>query len=542
MNRYRIIIAVGDGTYGSVLKAVNKKTGQVVAIKRMKKKFYSWEECVKLREVQSLKKLNHPNIVKLKEVIRENDELFFVFEYLEKNVYQLTKDRKKFFAEASIRKYMYQILAGLAYMHKHGFFHRDMKPENLLIGNDDVVKLADFGLAREIRSRPPYTDYVSTRWYRAPEVLLRSVKYNSPIDIWAVGCIMAELYTFRPLFPGSSEPDEIYKICSVLGSPSMKTWPEGLKLASAMNFTFPRFVKTPLSQLIPNASREAIALMTDMMLYDPAQRPTAAQALQHPYFKDMTLEEVNENLGKGATATAEDHLEIPSTDTGDATKSMSVVFGAEASNNSIADNTSSRLLVSMADNNKKVNSDDDDDFGFLSKDPTFSSQPSPSVRSMRSSEQNKKVSSRQPSWLGKSGGSDDEVDSLSKLGNSIGNGMGASSGMPSGGGGSLSSVGLNSGPVSGSINKDKSKNRGKYLGSLVGGAGFGPSGSAEKSNDNFTLQGKPYQKPGRGNLFKQSAASALGSGAGSGSSIAGAGGNSSDNMGSVGSNFGRRGF
>lgn len=109
-----------------------------------------------------------------------------MFEYLEKNVYELTKERKKFLPEASIRKYMYQIISGLAYMHKHGFFHRDMKPENLLIGADDNCKIADFGLAREIRSRPPFTDYVSTRWYRAPEVLLRSVKYNSPIDMWAV--------------------------------------------------------------------------------------------------------------------------------------------------------------------------------------------------------------------------------------------------------------------------------------------------------------------------------------------------------------------
>lgn len=252
---------------------------------------------MKLREVQSLKKLNHPNIVKLKEVIRENDELFFVFEFLDKNIYELTKEQKSFLPEASIRKYTYQIVAGLAYMHKHGFFHRDMKPENLLLGSDDNCKIADFGLAREVRSRPPYTDYVSTRWYRAPEVLLRSVKYNSPIDMWAVGCIMAELYTFRPLFPGTSEPDEIYKICSVLGSPSIKTWPEGMKLAATMNFTFPRFVKTPLSQLIPNASKEAIQLMTELLRYDPAKRPTAAQAMQFSYFKGINLEELNAQNG-----------------------------------------------------------------------------------------------------------------------------------------------------------------------------------------------------------------------------------------------------
>ena len=133
--------------------------------------------------------------------------LFFVFEFLDQNIYQMTKDRKKFLPEARIRHIMFQILSGLAYMHKHGFFHRDLKPENLLITNDSIIKLIDFGLAREIRSRPPYTDYVSTRWYRAPEILLRSTNYNSPVDIFALGCIMAELYLMKPLFNGTSEID-----------------------------------------------------------------------------------------------------------------------------------------------------------------------------------------------------------------------------------------------------------------------------------------------------------------------------------------------
>ena len=114
-----------------------------------------------------------------------------------------------------------------------------LQPENMLV-KGDVVKIADFGLAREVRSRPPFTDYVSTRWYRAPEVLLRATNYNSPIDMFAMGCIMAELFTLRPLFPGSSEADQIYKICSVMGSPTARTWPEGLKLAAQMNFRFPQ--------------------------------------------------------------------------------------------------------------------------------------------------------------------------------------------------------------------------------------------------------------------------------------------------------------
>ena len=178
-------------------------------------------------------------------------------------------------------------------MHKQGYFHRDIKPENILVTRE-MIKLADFGLAREIRSRPPYTDYVSTRWYRAPEVLLRAQHYNSPIDLWACGAIMAELFTLRPLFPGSSEPDEIYKITTVCGTPTAQTWPEGLRLAAAMNFRFAQFAPTPLSALVPHASPEACKLMEDLLLWDPKKRPTATQALQYPFFQvGVTLPAAN---------------------------------------------------------------------------------------------------------------------------------------------------------------------------------------------------------------------------------------------------------
>ncbi|CAD1473142.1 unnamed protein product, partial [Heterotrigona itama] len=281
MNRYITLNQLGDGTFGSVVLGERIDTGEKVAIKRMKRKYYSWEEAMNLREVKSLKKLSHANVVKLKEVIRENDVLYFVFEYMKENLYQLMKDRDKLFPESVIRNIVYQVLQGLAFMHKHGFFHRDMKPENLLCMGPELVKIADFGLAREIRSRPPYTDYV----YRAPEVLLHSTTYNSPIDIWAVGCIMAELYTFRPLFPGKSEIDEIFKICSVIGTPEKDDWPEGYQLAAAMNFKFPNFSRTSLSILIPNASQEAVILMEDMLQWNPIKRPTAQQSLRYPYFQ-----------------------------------------------------------------------------------------------------------------------------------------------------------------------------------------------------------------------------------------------------------------
>ncbi|CAL1536414.1 unnamed protein product [Lymnaea stagnalis] len=285
MNRYQISKQLGDGTYGSVLLATTVETNEKVAIKKMKKKYYSWDECLNLREVKSLRKLNHPNIVKLKEVVRENDMLYFVFEFMKENLYQMMKDRDKLLPESVVRNITYQVLQGLSFMHKHGFFHRDLKPENLLCNGTEQVKIADFGLAREIRSRPPYTDYVSTRWYRAPEVLLRSTNYSSPIDMWAVGCIMAELYTLRPLFPGSSEIDEIFKICSVLGTPKKEDWNEGYQLAAAMNFRFSQCVPVPLKQVIPNASNDGLQVLKDMLMWNPQKRPSAPQSLRYGFFQ-----------------------------------------------------------------------------------------------------------------------------------------------------------------------------------------------------------------------------------------------------------------
>ncbi|CAD5334026.1 unnamed protein product [Arabidopsis thaliana] len=284
MERYTLLKEVGDGTFGNVWRAVNKQTNEVVAIKRMKKKYFSWEECVNLREVKSLSRMNHPNIVKLKEVIRENDILYFVFEYMECNLYQLMKDRPKHFAESDIRNWCFQVFQGLSYMHQRGYFHRDLKPENLLVSKD-VIKIADLGLAREIDSSPPYTEYVSTRWYRAPEVLLQSYVYTSKVDMWAMGAIMAELLSLRPLFPGASEADEIYKICSVIGSPTEETWLEGLNLASVINYQFPQFPGVHLSSVMPYASADAVNLIERLCSWDPCNRPTTAEALQHPFFQ-----------------------------------------------------------------------------------------------------------------------------------------------------------------------------------------------------------------------------------------------------------------
>ncbi|KAM7352443.1 uncharacterized protein ACRADG_004953 isoform 2-T5 [Cochliomyia hominivorax] len=287
MNRYITLSQLGDGTYGTVVLGQRKDTGEKVAIKRMKRKYYSWEEAMNLREVKSLKKLSHPNIVKLKEVIRENDTLYFVFEYMKENLYQMIKDRETHLPEPTLKSILFQVFTGLAFMHRHGFFHRDLKPENLLCSGPELIKIADFGLAREIRSRPPFTDYVSTRWYRAPEVLLHSTTYGSSIDLWAMGCIMAELYTFRPLFPGSSEVDQLYKICSVLGTPDKNDWPDGYRLAAVIHFRYPDCVRVPLNSIVTRCSQSGLDLLEDLLLYDPDKRPTAQQSLKYPYFNAL---------------------------------------------------------------------------------------------------------------------------------------------------------------------------------------------------------------------------------------------------------------
>ncbi|CAI9297447.1 unnamed protein product [Lactuca saligna] len=283
MERYKSVEEIGDGTCGTVYKAINLETSEIVAVKKMKRKYYIWEECMNLREVKSLRKLNHPNIIKLKEIVRENNELFFIFEYMEHNLYDMMRERERPFTEEEIRGLMTQLLQGLVHMHRSEYFHRDLKPENLLVTNN-TIKIADFGLAREVSSEPPFTDYVSTRWYRAPEVLLQSSSYTPAIDMWAVGAILAELFTLCPLFPGESEIDQLYKICCVLGTPDWTLFPEARNVARLMNISYSMIMPANLADLIPSASSEAINLIKQLCSWDPLRRPTAEQCLQHPFF------------------------------------------------------------------------------------------------------------------------------------------------------------------------------------------------------------------------------------------------------------------
>ena len=302
MDDYEMITRLGGGSFADVYKALEKSTGELVAIKVLKWKYKKWDDCQELIEVRSLQKLhnestfNKPgeeNIIKLKQVIfiKKTGTINLIFEYMETDLLELMKSREpKRLDEDQIRDIMHQTLSGLAFMHKYGFFHRGMKPENLLLTRNKL-KIADFGLAREIRSVPPYTEYVSTRYYRAPECILKSTNYNSPIDIWGLGCIMAEMYTHpQPLFCGSNEKEVLFKICSVLGTPTHDTWNDGIRQANIIGMKFPTCSGTDLEKVIPDASSEAIDLMKQMIQWDPNKRATAKKLLKHPFFTNHTID------------------------------------------------------------------------------------------------------------------------------------------------------------------------------------------------------------------------------------------------------------
>ena len=299
-----MITRLGGGSFADVYKAREKTTGELVAIKILKKKYKKWEECIELRECKSLQILNKSsqnekgidNIIKLKRIIFINKTgvLNLVFEFMEKDLLNLMKSYEpNRLPENKIKDIIYQTLLGLSYMHKYGFFHRDLKPENLLLVGDKI-KIADFGLAREIRSIPPYTEYVSTRYYRAPECILKSTNYNSPIDIWALGCVMAEMYLHpQPLFYGANEKEVLFRICSILGTPTYDIWPEGIQQANYVGIKFPNSNKTDLESIISNASPEAIDLMNQMLKWDPNHRATASSLLNHPFFEKYKTENNN---------------------------------------------------------------------------------------------------------------------------------------------------------------------------------------------------------------------------------------------------------
>lgn len=180
---------------------------------------------------------------------------------------------------------MYQIMRGVDFLHSNRIVHRDLKPQNILISNSGEVKLADFGLARIYEQMQTLTTVVVTLWYRSPEVLLKS-SYASSVDIWSCGCIFAELHTRKPLFPGTSEVDQLSKIFKIIGSPSIEEWPSEVSLSWKF---FAGNRKTPFNQIMPEIEDDAQILLESMLTFDPAKRSSATQILENEYFKDFEL-------------------------------------------------------------------------------------------------------------------------------------------------------------------------------------------------------------------------------------------------------------
>mmetsp|Transcript_10571 Transcript_10571/g.20355 ORF Transcript_10571/g.20355 Transcript_10571/m.20355 type:complete len:397 (-) Transcript_10571:1616-2806(-) len=289
MHKYRLIAKKGEGTFSEVLKAQSIKTGKYVAIKCMKTHFNSIDQVNNLREIQALRRLSpHPHVVKLLEILYDEPtgRLALVFELMDLNLYEWIRGRRHYLPENKVKFYMYQLMKSIDHMHRNGIFHRDIKPENVLLV-DDNLKLADFGSCRGIYSKQPYTEYISTRWYRAPECLLTDGYYNYKMDIWGVGCVFFEVLALFPLFPGKNELDQVHKIHNILGTPSQELLTSYKAKASHMDFNFPPKEGTGIDKLIPHVSADARGLIALMLTYNADDRISARQAIKHAYFREL---------------------------------------------------------------------------------------------------------------------------------------------------------------------------------------------------------------------------------------------------------------
>eukprot|EP00074_Homo_sapiens_P098093 XP_016877041.1 MAPK/MAK/MRK overlapping kinase isoform X3 [Homo sapiens] len=215
---------------------------------------------------------------------RKSGSLALICELMDMNIYELIRGRRYPLSEKKIMHYMYQLCKSLDHIHRNGIFHRDVKPENILI--KDVLKLGDFGSCRSVYSKQPYTEYISTRWYRAPECLLTDGFYTYKMDLWSAGCVFYEIASLQPLFPGVNELDQISKIHDVIGTPAQKILTK-FKQSRAMNFDFPFKKGSGIPLLTTNLSPQCLSLLHAMVAYDPDERIAAHQALQHPYFQEQ---------------------------------------------------------------------------------------------------------------------------------------------------------------------------------------------------------------------------------------------------------------
>ncbi|WVQ79056.1 cyclin-dependent kinase 1 [Cryptococcus sp. DSM 104549] len=293
LDNYFKIEKVGEGTYGVVYKAKDLSTGNIVALKKIR--LEAEDEGVpstSIREISLLKELSKDdNIVRLFDIVHSEAKLYLVFEFLDMDLkkYMDTLGEKDGLNSHMVKKFSYQLIKGLYYCHSRRILHRDLKPQNLLINKTGNLKIADFGLARAFGiPLRTYTHEVVTLWYRAPEVLLGSRHYSTAIDMWSVGCIIAEMATRQPLFPGDSEIDEIFKIFRILGTPDEEVWP-GVKSLPDYKPTFPQWHPVELSDVVKGLDEHGMDLVAQTLVYDPAHRISAKRALQHRYFETVNL-------------------------------------------------------------------------------------------------------------------------------------------------------------------------------------------------------------------------------------------------------------
>jgi serine/threonine protein kinase len=297
-SQYQIQEVVGKGSYGVVAAAVDTRTGERVAIKKINDVFEHVSDATRiLREVKFLRLLRHPDVVEIKHIMlppsrREFQDIYVVFELMESDLHQVIRANDDLTAE-HYQFFLYQLLRALKYIHAANVFHRDLKPKNILANSDCKLKICDFGLARVSFNDAPsaifWTDYVATRWYRAPELCGSFFsKYTPAIDIWSIGCIFAELLTGRPLFPGKNVVHQLDIITDLLGTPSSETLSrirneKARRYLSCMRKKHP----VPLTQKFPNADPLAVHLLGRLLAFDPKDRPSAEEALADPYFASL---------------------------------------------------------------------------------------------------------------------------------------------------------------------------------------------------------------------------------------------------------------
>ncbi|XP_071717693.1 cyclin-dependent kinase G-2-like [Rutidosis leptorrhynchoides] len=291
---------IDEGTYGVVYRAKDKKTGEVVALKKVKmEKEREGFPLTALREINILLSFHHPSIVDVKEVVVGGnlDSIFMVMEYMEHDLKALMETMKQPFSQSEVKCLMLQLLEGTKYLHDNWVLHRDLKTSNLLMNNRGELKICDFGLARQYGSPlKPYTHLVVTLWYRAPELLLGTKLYSTAIDMWSLGCIMAELLSKQPLFNGKTEFDQLDKIFKTLGTPNEAIWPGYSKLPGVkVNFVKHQYNllrrKFPATSFTgsPVLSDAGFDLLNKLLTYDPEKRITAEAALNHDWFREVPL-------------------------------------------------------------------------------------------------------------------------------------------------------------------------------------------------------------------------------------------------------------